>query len=294
VDDRLVDEPRQRRIALPARGGEMAALEFGPAGREVDILFAHANGFNARSYRTILAPLADSLRILAVDLRGHGRTELPLPMEGRTGWTETRDDHLALLETLDLKGVVLAGHSMGGSISLMAAALAPERARAVVLFEPVILAPELIERSMAGEVLHGPMIEQSLRRRAVFADRETAYRAYHGRGSFAFWSDAMLADYVADGFRDRDDGQVELACLPAWEASSYGAQGNDVWGALRESRCPVRVFRAEQASTCRLTQDDAAAIDAARIEVATVPGTNHFLPMQQPELVRQALAAAAR
>ena len=71
------EAPRARTIPLPARGGAMAALEFGPAGRPVDIVFSHANGFNALTYRTILAPLAADLRILAIDLRGHGASTLP-------------------------------------------------------------------------------------------------------------------------------------------------------------------------------------------------------------------------
>jgi pimeloyl-ACP methyl ester carboxylesterase len=285
-------EPRARRIALPSRGGEMAALEFGPEDRPVDILFCHANGFNARTYRTILGPLADTRRILAVDLRGHGLTDLPLPMEGRIGWRETTEDVLALLESLDLKDVVLSGHSMGGSVNLMAAAEAPGRVRSLVLFEPVILRLELIQRAMSGERLQGPMIERTQKRRAVFPDRKAAFAAYHDRAGFKTWSDAMLADYVADGFRDLPDGQVELACSPLWEASAYGAQGNDVWGAFARTRCPIRVFKAEHASTCSIDAEQAAEIGAGRIEVQLVPGTSHFLPMERPDLVQEALRAA--
>ena len=120
-------EPQQRLIALPARGGAMAALDFGPPNRPVDIVFSHANGFNGRTYRTILQPLASRLRILALDLRGHGASTLPTVIEGRAGWTEFRDDLLALLEAVATGPVVLAGHSMGGTSSLLAAAAQPER-----------------------------------------------------------------------------------------------------------------------------------------------------------------------
>jgi len=70
-------EPRERTIPLPMRGGAMAALDLGPPDRPVDIVFSHANGFNGRTYRTILQPLAADLRILALDLRGHGASTLP-------------------------------------------------------------------------------------------------------------------------------------------------------------------------------------------------------------------------
>src|ERR1700710_1597273 len=101
-------EPRERTIPLPTRGGAMAALEFGPADRPVDIVFSHANGFNGRTYRTILSPLADALRVLAIDLRGHGASTLPAVVEGRAGWLEFRDDLLALLAQVAEAPVVLA------------------------------------------------------------------------------------------------------------------------------------------------------------------------------------------
>ena len=74
MESALAEAPRARLIDLEARGGAMAALDFGDPGRPVDIVFVHANGFNARTYRTILEPLAEDLRILAVDQRGHGRS----------------------------------------------------------------------------------------------------------------------------------------------------------------------------------------------------------------------------
>src|ERR1700710_1513951 len=113
-------EPRERTIPLPTRGGAMAALEFGPQDRPVDIIFSHANGFNGRTYRTILRPLGATLRILALDLRGHGASTLPAVIEGRQGWLDFREDLLALLAAACEAPAVLAGHSMGGTSSLLA------------------------------------------------------------------------------------------------------------------------------------------------------------------------------
>ena len=40
--------------------GEMAGIELGPTDRPYDVIFLHANGFNGRTYRSILQPLAAS------------------------------------------------------------------------------------------------------------------------------------------------------------------------------------------------------------------------------------------
>jgi pimeloyl-ACP methyl ester carboxylesterase len=279
-------EPQTRMIPLPGRGGAMAALDLGPPDRPVDIVFSHANGFNGRTYRTILQPLAARARILALDLRGHGASALPMVIEGRQGWIEFRDDLLALLAAACAAPVVLAGHSMGGTTSLLAAAAEPERVRALALFDPVFFPAEA---QRGGEVAESPLVAGALRRRATFPSKQAAYEAYLGRGGFRTWSEAQLADYVAAGFRETASGEVTLTCAPEWEASSFRTHNYDPWAALRRSRCPVRALRAAEASTFRLEGHEDDLDDGGRIAVETIPGTTHFLPMERPDLVRRTL-----
>ena len=281
--------PRARTIDLPTRGGAMAALEFGPAGRPIDVIFSHANGFNARTYRSILAPLAQSLRILAIDLRGHGSTTLSAAVEGREGWLQFRDDLLALTAEVADGPVVLAGHSMGGASSLLAAAAEPGRVKALALFDPVVIPSDRQHDALE----HNPLAIGADRRRAVFPSRAAVMEAYTGRGAFRTWSPEQLADYVEAGFRDTLDGQVTLTCAPAWEASNFRTHNYDIWGAFRESRCPIRILRAEVGSTCRIEGHEDELAATGRIEVETVPGTSHFLPMERPDLVRRVLAEVA-
>jgi pimeloyl-ACP methyl ester carboxylesterase len=259
----------------------MAALEFGPEGRPIDIVFCHANGFNARTYRTILAPLAGSLRILAPDLRGHGATTLPAEPRGWPGWSGFAADLTALLAAASDRPVVLAGHSLGATTSLLAAIAAPERVRSLVLFEPV-----MIDEAALGLPLSDmPITRAALRRRADFPDRDAAVAAYRGRGAFETWSEAQLADYVAAGFRDTATGLVTLACRPEWEASTYAVQNYDALQLLEQARCPVRIFAGGAGSSV-------SAGVLARTRVETVPGTSHFLPMERPDIVREALREA--
>lgn len=289
MDLTVTEASRARLIDLAGRGGAMAGYEFGPLDRPIDIVFVHANGFNARAYVPILAPLADSLRVLAVDQRGHGGSTLPTQTEGRTSWYDLRDDLLALLSALDLRQVILAGHSMGGAASVLAQAHAPERVRSLVLADPVVIPPT----SEAEVVSNSPLVQGALRRRAVFPSREAVIAAYAGRGAFASWSPDMLEGYVTDGFRDRSDGQVELSCAPAWEASNFTSHGHDTLGAFEAAQVPIRILRAEEGSTCRDHPRLAALQAAGRIRMETVPGTTHFLPMERPDLVQAALREAA-
>lgn len=283
-------EPRARKVALPMRGGEMAVLDFGPPGRAVDIVFCHANGFNGRTYRSILAPLADELRILAIDMRGHGATTLPAVVDGREGWADYRDDLLALLAAETQGEVVLAGHSMGGTCSLLAAAEAPARVKALALFDPVLMETAHFE----GAVADNPMAEGASRRRAVFPSKADAIAAYTGRGAFRTWRPEQLADYVEAGFEETPSGEVALICAPEWEASNFRTHNNDVWAKLRDSRCPIRLLRAESQSTVQLGEHEPELDASRRVRIETVPGATHFLPMERPEVVRRVLRELAR
>ena len=291
--------PRSRMIPVRTASGdgEMHLLDFGDPKRPVDVVFTPANGFNARTYRSILQPLSKDVRILAVDPRSHGRTTLPGDGVGDRSWRVLADDLLALMRTLDLPPVILSGHSMGGTVSILAAGKAPERVRGLALFDPVmwgqvgVLLAHL-PWAPAAAAKRAPIAVQAARRRSVFDSRAAAFKAYHGRGAFKGWPDAMLKDYVADGFRDRADGGVELACPPAWEARLYTTHAHDPYAALRRFGGPISIWKARRGSTCRVK--DAAAFrrrfPGARLE--KVDG-GHFFPMTEPQVVRDALREAA-
>lgn len=285
MDGSVEYEPRARRVSLPSRGGEMSVLDFGAPDRPVDIVFSHANGFNARTYRTILAPLASELRILAVDMRGHGASALPTVIEGRDGWHEFREDLRALIAAETDRPVVLAGHSMGGTASLLTAAAEPDRVKALALFDPVIFTPS----QPATEMTDNPLADGAQRRRAVFPSKAAVREAYTGRGAFRSWRPEQLADYVEAGFRETPEGEVTLACTPAWEASNFRTHHYDPWAAFRATRCPIRILRAEQGSTARLDEGEAELLATGRVVIEVIPGTSHFLPMERPDLVRQLL-----
>lgn len=281
--------PRARQIALPSRGGVVAGIEFGSPDRPVDVIFSHANGFNALTYRSILEPLGERLRILAIDMRGHGASSVPAVIEGRKGWPEFRDDLLAVIEAVADQPVVLSGHSMGGTASVLAAAADPARVRALALFDPVFVD----DLHAAQPSPDNPLASGAERRRASFPSKAAALAAYTGRGAFRSWTHAQLADYVEAGFRETPGGDVTLTCAPAWESSNFRTHNVDARSALLSLNCPVHILRAAIGSTARIDNwaDDLAA--KPTIGVETVPDTTHFLPMERPDRVRDTLLALA-
>jgi pimeloyl-ACP methyl ester carboxylesterase len=296
--DAFVPDPRRGRTEV-MRGGapfEIAWVGFGDPQRPVDLIFLHANGFNGLTYRHILEPLGATQHVIAIDQRGHGRTPQQVTADGRGDILDLRDDLLALIETLAPdRPIRLSGHSLGGCAALLAAAARPSAVRSLTLFDPVVLSPETSRAAAKnqGPMTPDPPIAAKARiRRAVFPDREAAFEAYRRSAIFAPFTDAVLRDYVADGFRDLADGTVELSCAPEWEASNFVAHRHNIWEDLPRIEADISIYRAETGSTCALTQAGEIPNAAARsIQVETLPGVGHFVPMQCPDLVRRTLSA---
>jgi pimeloyl-ACP methyl ester carboxylesterase len=268
---------------------------------DLDVIWLHANGFNARTYLQTLGPLAGSLRVLAIDQRGHGGTDQAAFAADKTDAFDMRDDLLALLDVVSPhQSVILAGHSLGGCVSLLAAAGAPTRVRALALFDPVILSREMTERAMGSggaAASENGLVAKARNRRARFASRQEVFEAYRRRSIFLGWPEAALRDYIDGGFRDLPDGGVELACAPEWEAANFAAHGHDIWAAMSRIEAPVWIWRAETGSTCAIADGSEFPRPIGQAQVRTVPGSSHFLPIEAPQVVRDGLlevAAATR
>ncbi|MCK9249783.1 MAG: alpha/beta hydrolase [Solirubrobacteraceae bacterium] len=71
-------------------------------------------------------------RVIAVDLRGHGRSDAP-DDDGGYALDDLAGDVLALLRARDVPPATVVGWSLGGMVSVRLAALAPDRVDRIVL-----------------------------------------------------------------------------------------------------------------------------------------------------------------
>jgi pimeloyl-ACP methyl ester carboxylesterase len=102
------------------------------SGREPTILCIHGITANCRCWDVIASGLAPDCRVLAMDLRGRGRSDKPA-----TGYSVEQHgrDILALLEDLKLQRPVLMGHSLGAFIALAFAAHHSDRVDRLILVD---------------------------------------------------------------------------------------------------------------------------------------------------------------
>ncbi len=290
--------PERRSIKM--WDGEVSLLVWESADARAPALhFAHANGFNALTYRTLLDPLERDMRIYASDLRGHGLTTLAANPKGMRSWQIYRDDIVRTLNELDGRPKLLVGHSMGATASLMAALAKPSWVTGLVLVEPVIMPPSYIRWTrILGALGLGarvsPLVAQARKRRGIWPSREAMFEAYRGRGAFRSWPEDILRDYITGGTVDFvDDKQVRLACTPGWEAANYGSNAVDVWREMDQLRCPLTLIVGDRRSTCPDPVIELLIARRPEVRVVKVPGASHFLPMEHPEIVRREIRAMA-
>ncbi|RZL66003.1 MAG: alpha/beta hydrolase [Variovorax sp.] len=294
-----LEAPRRRLISIDDGSAErraIATIAFGPAARPVDVLFLHANGFNAMTYRQLLAPLgAEGLHVMAIDQRGHGLSRLDSTVTEGHSWLRYADDLLALIAALGTVPRVLAGHSMGATAVLLAApriAGSVATAPPMVLFDPVAR-PASAAASATADPGESPLVRGALRRNALFDSREAALQSYLGRGAFKTWPREVIVDYLTDGLVPRAEGGMTLACAPAWEAANFiRSWAHTPDEALCRPPAPIHILRAEKDSTCCWDEGAESFPWPPGVRVETVAGTTHFLPMEQPERARDALRDA--
>jgi len=257
-------------------------LELNDEGRGPLLVFSHANGYPPLSYQAMLEPLGECYHLIA-------NLHRPLwlaPGEPETlqSWSQFANDLLALIEYTAREPVVHLGHSMGAAAGMLAAANRPERFRALVLIEPVVvprrylvllrlfaqLAPELI-----------PMVRTTLNRTDRWSSRSESFAHFRSKRVFKKLSDQVLWDYVQHGTVEEPDGSVRLAYSKQWEARCYTLVHN-VWQALNNIRIPTLAIRAGESATSfpkawEKWQRLAPAHDFEIVEEA-----GHLLPFERP------------
>jgi pimeloyl-ACP methyl ester carboxylesterase len=115
------------------RAGRISILS---AGRGEAVLCIHGLGGTKASFLPTVAALADSYRVVALDLPGSGESDKPIGAPYDAPWFAR-----AVFETMDALGLErahLAGNSMGGRVAIEAGLTERERIGGLVLLSPAL------------------------------------------------------------------------------------------------------------------------------------------------------------
>lgn len=200
--------------------------------------FAHANSYPSGTYRVFFEHLRKHYDVQALPMHAHNPA---YPVSN--GWRALVEELVDELESRYSQPVILAGHSMGGMLSLMAARARPELARCVVLLDSPVVAGWRAVLLRAAKRLgvdnRFSPAQFSEKRRNVWPDVNAAYNHYASKPMFAAWPPEVLRDYVEHGLMPHPEG-VTLRFTRETETAVYRTLPHDL-GRLVHRPFPVPV-----------------------------------------------------
>lgn len=274
---------------LPANGSNIALWDW--AGPGETLVLTHANGFHGRCWDAVIELLPEH-RCVAIELRGHGRSDKP---EVPEHWRVFGEDVAAVVRQLDLRGAVGIGHSIGGHATALAAALEPATFDRLLLIDPTIMARERYRGARTGE--HFVAL-----RRNEWESPGAMIARFADRTPFSEWEPRVLRDYCEYGLLPAPGGSgYVLACPPAFEAGVYQistAVASNIYPEVERLAQPTLIVRAGGAE--RGTGPNFAASPTAPDLVTHIAHGRdlldreftHFLPMESPERTAGYIRAA--
>jgi pimeloyl-ACP methyl ester carboxylesterase len=244
-------------------------LGYEEAGQGPVLVLVHGFPVDHNIWRDQLAGLADVRRVMAIDLRGRGNS----PASATDGWTihDYADD---IAETIDSRGISevdLAGLSMGGYVAFSLLRNHADKVRSLVLMSTKAEedTPEArkgrdenasLVKEKGSEALVEAMFDKLVSKKATEEIKEKVRAMF-----LSIPPETAIADLVA--MRDRPDFTQDLGSI----------------------RVPTLVVQGTDDDLLKVEAGRAMASSIPQGRFVSIPDAAHFVCIEQPSLVNQAL-----
>jgi len=237
-------------------------------GRGDVVLLLHGLGSSILDWEMQIPALAERYTVVAVDLRGHGRSDKP---PGPYRIATFAADVARVLRTLALGPAHVVGFSMGGMVGFQLAVDAPALVRSLVV---VNSAPSFVPRT--------------LRERFEVARRLFALRVLGLRRLASRIAAMNLPRPDQEALRQKLTARLAQNDDRAYRASTMAILGWSVASQLGSIRCPVLVVSGDQDYTT-VASKRAYAAQIPRARVVVVDDSRHLTPVDRPEIFNRLL-----
>lgn len=257
------------RIQLPHI--DLAARVYGPEDGK-PVLALHGWLDNSMTF-DLLAPKLQGLRIVALDMAGHGHSGHRAPGAGYQLWDYALDALMAT-QQLGWEKFSLLGHSLGGIISVLIAGAVPERIERLALIDGLV--PDTGEADKSPQKLGEALlahIDLAAKNKTVYETVEQAVQVrMRGMMPVSQLASELLAKRglspVAGGYCWSTDSRLTLPSplrLTRAHAVAF----------LHAVQCPIKLVLAEQGILVK-EPDFIKFLSAYPLDVQRLPGGHHL------------------
>jgi pimeloyl-ACP methyl ester carboxylesterase len=250
-------------------------LGSGPA-----VLLLHGWPTSSYLWRNVMPPIAETNRVIALDLPGFGDSDKPAGAAYDFAFFEDAID--TFLDEQGVEQLAIAVHDLGGPIGVHWALHRPERVTRIALLNTLIY-PEFSEAVM--QFIHActnPEIREQL---TSPQGLEAAMRL--GVADNSKLSDEVFAA-VSAPFESEESRLALAKAGVGLEIEGF----QDIAARLPALEAPLRMIYGEQDRILPDIAETAARVktDVPHAEVTALPGCGHFLQEEEPEPIGRMLA----
>ena len=260
---------RAERFTTPDLSGvTLNTVHWGDPGRPALVLL-HGGGANCHWWDHLALDLAERFRVIALDFRGHGDSDYPIPLEAGA----FRKDLEALIQHFEIRDVTLIGHSMGAHVALDCAALSDD-VYALAAIEP--------SRGANQEVRRRARLALAARR--SYRRREDAVRRYRFLPLAPGVSESLRRAIAEHSVRQESDGRFGFKFDPRWFSQHLESPPP-----FSNIRCRCLILRGEESALLSREGAEEIASEIPHSELIEIPHSGHNAHLEQPAAVLRAI-----
>lgn len=245
--------------------------------------FLHGNGFCALTLASLASQFPQDWNIWLTDVPGHGGSVQP--KHRMPDWQAMAESVAqSIKRQAGGEALIGIGHSMGGVMTLLAAARHPTLFSRIILLDPVLFSPEIILGQQllrtTGVWKRGALVRAVTQRRQQWPDAESMRAELLSKGLYRDWQPQVMDDFIRGGTVQEGD-EIRLSCNPRWEGAIFGSYPRGLWHAVRSVKVPVDILVAENSYGFIQRSARRAGKVNSNIRWQVFPGT-HCFPMERP------------
>lgn len=270
-------------LRFEVNGITLAAQEWGDPNGE-PVLALHGWLDNSASFYR-LAPLLKNVRLIAVDMAGHGESDHRVGFSPYNIWNDV-SDIFTIARQLDWEDFSLLGHSRGAIVSTLFAATFPEKINKLILLDGFF--PEPIKDEDAPKQLERAVLDNAKQ------NTPTVYETLERMSKARQESRWPLSQQSADALLER--GVKKVAGGYCWSsdaklmaASSFKLTHKQIYAFLSGITAPTKLLLAQEGLIKEFPTISSVLDNFSFIDVENFEGSHHFHMDSQVDLMSTVL-----
>jgi pimeloyl-ACP methyl ester carboxylesterase len=290
----LVVPPPLSRFDLSTRDGAIICLrQYGRPGKQ-RLVLSHGNGLAINAYLPFWELLLDDFELILFDVRNHG--ENPLHLASHHTWEHMTQDiediYRAIQSVFGEAPTVGVFHSLSAILAINHLFTFGPRWSALALYDPPIMPPEGQPTREAQLKSMRELSRRAAHRQMFYASPEDFARQLAPHAAFKGWVPGSHLLFARSTLRLKRNGRWGLCYPRQLESDVFLTNSDDkFWSYFASFPVPGILIAADPdhphasppSAICRAIHEQFG------FPYAMIPGTTHFLQIEQPELCKKAL-----